>query len=80
MHRLFILSLINIIISASTWVIHRKMTGPVFNTINVQNFFNIFVKYSLVIVDELEKFNGKEVILYEYLMKCNFDTACGKNK
>nr|XP_012219731.1 PREDICTED: cytochrome P450 4C1-like isoform X1 [Linepithema humile] len=59
-----------------TWIPHRKLAGPTFNTHNLRGFFNKFVEHSLIFTDELEKLNKNEIIFHKPILKTTVDIAC----
>ncbi|KYM98546.1 Cytochrome P450 4V3, partial [Cyphomyrmex costatus] len=62
----------------SIWTENRKNMSPTFSTITLKESFNVFVRESLVLIDDLEKIalNGNEFICYDYLYRCTINIAC----
>ncbi|XP_067203120.1 cytochrome P450 4C1-like isoform X2 [Linepithema humile] len=62
----------------SLWSSNRKMVERIFSLNNLRIYCNIFVDQSLVLTGELEKVeqNGNEIILLDFLYRCNLNIAC----
>ncbi|XP_011706791.1 PREDICTED: cytochrome P450 4C1-like [Wasmannia auropunctata] len=62
----------------STWPQYRKIIGSSFNSNILREFFNIFVKHSLIFANELEDvgLNGDEIILNKHTMANALNIAC----
>ncbi|XP_036149016.1 cytochrome P450 4V2 [Monomorium pharaonis] len=63
--------------SESVWNQSRKIMTPSFNPNVLQGFFNIFIKQSLILKNELEKVgaNGNEIIFLKYMKMCALEIA-----
>ncbi|KAG5311951.1 CP4C1 protein, partial [Pseudoatta argentina] len=63
---------------ASTWIESRKVIAPVFGMIPMKEYFNIFVRESLILIEDLEK-NAKsenEIECLDYLCRCTLKISC----
>ncbi|XP_072763518.1 cytochrome P450 4C1-like isoform X2 [Anoplolepis gracilipes] len=63
----------------SIWSKHRKIIMRSFNKSTLQKYFDIFVKQSLILTNELEKIglNGNNVSLLKHISKYTVRAACG---
>ncbi|KAG5305542.1 CP4C1 protein, partial [Acromyrmex insinuator] len=63
---------------ASTWIESRKVIAPVFGMIPMKEYFNIFVRESLILIEDLEKNakSGNEIECLDYLCRCTLQISC----
>lgn len=74
-HYLFI-----IFTSASLWTQNRKIIAPCFNSTMSKEFFDTFVKQSLILANKLYMVeNGNEIIFFDHISSCALNIAYGKN-
>ncbi|XP_039304763.1 cytochrome P450 4c21-like [Solenopsis invicta] len=64
---------------AHIWTGHRKMIAPIFKTVNLRKFVDIFVEEASMLTEELEKVehNENEIFFLKPLEKCALKIACG---
>lgn len=61
------------------WHKHRKIITPSFHFKILENFFEVFVEKSNILVEKLAKHNntGKPFDVYPYITKAALDIICG---
>ena len=67
--------------SVNMWRSHRKIIAPTFNRKILENYMPIFTKQSEMLVEQLQKFCGKneDVEMFHYVSRCTLDIICGKS-
>lgn len=55
------------------WRNRRKMIQPTFNVDVLEGYIGKFDRLSDVLVEQLQKTNGKEVNVFDYVAKCTID-------
>lgn len=63
-----------------TWKSHRKLIAPTFNRKILDNYMEVFVRQSNVLVEQLAKFCGTNefVDVFHFTSRCALDIICGE--
>lgn len=62
------------------WKSHRKLIAPTFNKKVLENYMEVFVRQSDVMVEQLLSFCGthESVDVFNFTSRCTLDIICGK--